>query len=569
MVLLAPPSCVVESFSIPSRTIGSIVSSSHRCISATATISAATSLTAKNGGGDDDGGWYDDYDDFVQKLDFDDGGWDGGADAPFDGPRGGRGRGGRGGRFEGRGGRGGGRRSRSSSSSSSSSFEPTNRFGNDYTRHPDDTSPVDESTVNSLLTRRLQFRKRGQFDDADGVRDELREVHGVTVWDREKVWTTDGGGGGGGGGRFDRERGGRGGRGRDRDRGRGPGRGRGRGRGSPSRERRFNEHGHDYTQIGNPVIDPAVCSLAEDEIHALIRTRMECKFDRNFREADRIEEELMRSGVNVHDGFKEWRADGEGWSRGGTRDRGDRGGPRLAKEYVRRGPGNGLTPEEIDEIDNLVKERSEAKLNGDYARADEIFEELSDTYDVNVDDKKGEWALLYEEYLLAPDTAFVPEEKVQIMIGKKLGERILARKSRDFGLADEIRDELLEEFLVEVDDRTKEWRILQPEGGRWADDEQDGDINLMTKEEWDDNDDDDDNDDYNDDDDDDGDDDMSFDENEDEDEDEDDEEHSDGIEKTDLSSLTVPELKEKLREAGLPVSGKKAELIERLELNSA
>ena len=32
----------------------------------------------------------------------------------------------------------------------------------------------------------------------------------------------------------------------------------------------------------------------------------------------------------------------------------------------------------------------------------------------------------------------------------------------------------------------------------------------------------------------------------------------------DLSSLTVPELKVKLREAGLPVSGKKAELIERL-----
>ena len=34
-----------------------------------------------------------------------------------------------------------------------------------------------------------------------------------------------------------------------------------------------------------------------------------------------------------------------------------------------------------------------------------------------------------------------------------------------------------------------------------------------------------------------------------------------------LSTLTVPELKEKLREAGLPVSGRKSELIERL-LNS-
>jgi len=37
-------------------------------------------------------------------------------------------------------------------------------------------------------------------------------------------------------------------------------------------------------------------------------------------------------------------------------------------------------------------------------------------------------------------------------------------------------------------------------------------------------------------------------------------------EEVDLSEFTVVELKAKLREAGLPVSGKKAELIERLSL---
>ena len=36
-------------------------------------------------------------------------------------------------------------------------------------------------------------------------------------------------------------------------------------------------------------------------------------------------------------------------------------------------------------------------------------------------------------------------------------------------------------------------------------------------------------------------------------------------EKVDYSSMTVPELKDALKEKGLPVSGKKAELIERLE----
>ena len=38
--------------------------------------------------------------------------------------------------------------------------------------------------------------------------------------------------------------------------------------------------------------------------------------------------------------------------------------------------------------------------------------------------------------------------------------------------------------------------------------------------------------------------------------------------KDDLSSLTVPQLKEKLKSNGLPVSGKKSELISRLNANS-
>ena len=51
-----------------------------------------------NDGGGGGGGWYDDYDDFVSKLDFEGGGWDSGADSPYEsssdnnrGRRGGRG----------------------------------------------------------------------------------------------------------------------------------------------------------------------------------------------------------------------------------------------------------------------------------------------------------------------------------------------------------------------------------------------------------------------------------------------------------------------------------------------
>lgn len=356
------------------------------------------------------------------------------------------------------------------------------------------------------------------------------------------MWTTARGGRGGGGGRG---RGGGGGR-FDRNGGRG-GRGSGRGRG---RERQFNEFGHDYSQVGGP-IDTSVCTLSENEIHSMIRERMECKFARDFRVADQIEQELTQAGVNVHDGFKEWRADGEGWRRSNRRDDNFNDGPRTPKIYQQRGPGKGLTGEQIDEINALVAERSECKAETNYARADEIFNELADRYNVNVDDRNGEWSLLSEEYLLSPDTTLVPEEKVQVEIEKKLGERILARKARNFALADEIRDELEEDYLVEIDDRSKEWLIMMPEGGRWADDddEEEDETNIVSEDEWDS--------------------DGSFDE--DEEEDEDDEGSSNvqaAIDEGALSSMTVPELKEELRNKGLPVSGRKSELIDRL-LNSA
>jgi cysteinyl-tRNA synthetase len=35
--------------------------------------------------------------------------------------------------------------------------------------------------VNDLLSQRLQFRKRKMFDEADDIRDELLNVHGVTM----------------------------------------------------------------------------------------------------------------------------------------------------------------------------------------------------------------------------------------------------------------------------------------------------------------------------------------------------------------------------------------------------
>jgi len=299
----------------------------------------------------------------------------------------------------------------------------------------------------------------------------------------------------------------------------------------------------------------------------MIRERMECKMARDFQTADSIQAQLEGAGVDVHDGMKEWRADGQQWRRSerkyNERPSRESRGP---KTYYQRGPGKTLSAEQIETITALVAERSESKAVADYNRADEIFDQLQSEYNVNVDDKRAEWALLSEEYLLNEvDSSFVPDEDVQIKIGKLLGDRILARKCRDFDKADDIRDELREDYLVEIDDRSKDWVVVAPEGARWAGDEEEGDDNIVSKQEWNEEDD------------------------EDSDETADDSdvdafmeevlgssEDKDGVsieegdsssaslDEASLMALTVPELKEILKSKGLKVGGKKAELIERL-----
>ena len=312
-------------------------------------------------------------------------------------------------------------------------------------------------------------------------------------------------------------------------------------------------------------MNPDVCTLPESEIHDLIRTRMECKFARDYVQADDIEATLSRAGVEVHDGFKEWRADGDAWSRS---NRNDRESPRGPKEYTQRGVGLGLTEEQIETVTDLVRERSEAKADYDYPLADSIFDRLRTEFNVNVDDRAGQWAVLSEEYVMSEETAFVPEKSVQAEIGKMLGERVLARKRRDFDLADDIREKLLTDYIVEIDDQRKEWMVVSPpDGAHWNGEDDDGDVNVVSKEEWEaDDDDDDDDDDVVD-----GDIDAVFedpagdDETPPEEEDEVDSPSNDNnLDEAQLASMTVPQLKEKLKEAGKPVSGRKSELIERL-----
>lgn len=485
-------------------------------------------VTHMSSGGDDD--FFDGYDEFVSKLDFNDKSWDNSRNPVGGGDGGSDRRGGGGGGGRGRGGGGGGRNSYSRGGDSNE--------GHDYSRAQDDdpSTPVDVAAVDALVSQRLQCRKTGQYDAADDIRDVLKQEHGVTVWDKDRVWTTNmnrrgGSNRHGDNGRF----------GSNRDGGGRPQRNNDRNGRRPPRERNFGPNGHDYEQ--SSAIDSSVCTLDESEIHSMLAERLRHKMSRNFQDADAIQDQLRSNGVQVNDGLKQWRADGDDWERSSRSDNRFGGGDdyNRVREYTHRGHENTcLSPEDLEAIKLLIAERSECKSVKDYTRGDEIKDELSAKFDISIDDRRTEWAVRAEEYLLSPDSDVVPDMATRKLVGEQLGIRIQAKQRRDFDTADGIRDDLLHEYGVVVDDRNKEYCFERIEGGG---DSSGSDWDITPTEEV-----------------------------------ETAEDESASVEaptmdstpesqeeaEADLTSLTVPELKDRLREAGLPVSGRKSELIERL-----
>ena len=56
-----------------------------------------------------------------------------------------------------------------------------------YDRGQDSGAEMDEAKVHTLLSRRAELRRAGDYSGADAVRAELKDMD-VTVWDRDRVW---------------------------------------------------------------------------------------------------------------------------------------------------------------------------------------------------------------------------------------------------------------------------------------------------------------------------------------------------------------------------------------------
>ncbi len=296
----------------------------------------------------------------------------------------------------------------------------------------------------------------------------------------------------------------------------------------------------------------------EDEayIQEKVEERLAAKKERDFKVADYIRESIYEEyDVTINDKLKLWSIGGVFEELGGGKQKKPRG------VYTRRGGGN-LSEEDEQKIQDLLLERYHSKRDRDFDTADAIRDNLMRTYSVRIDDRSSEWRIDTDEYAQA-GSSNLSKEDIEF-ITSQLKERHAFKQDRDYESADAIRDDLGERFGIVVCDRTKEWSVENPEFSvvgnnveeTYDENEDEDDLDAALEAVLSDSD---------------GDDeeeeldaalesvlDDTFDE----------EEEGTDVEnllsEEELTKLTVVVLKEKLKEAGLPVSGKKSELVARL-----
>jgi len=200
-----------------------------------------------------------------------------------------------------------------------------------------------------------------------------------------------------------------------------------------------------------------------------------------------------------------------------------------------------LSPEDLEEIENLLEERGGCKARRDFDAADDIRDKLQADYSIRVDDRSKEWHVVTNSYLYVPSAHQLEEQDVEF-IQDQMSQRASAKLKADYETADNIRDSLMDQFAVSIDDRLKEWTVVVDPSNRMASPDTGSNFTADDVE-----------------------DDVSeTEETDNQISDEEEEEVEEEEEDVKLENMTVVQLKEKLKARGLPVSGRKAELIERL-----
>lgn len=318
-----------------------------------------------------------------------------------------------------------------------------------------DNSNIDEGLILGMLEKRGIAKRNRDFETADAIREDLLVNYHVGVYDRERTWRT-GVSVSGSGKKF-----GGGGRNGRRER----------------KHRDFGPNQHDYVLSADA--GPSISQLSEKDINSLLAERLQAKLNRNYDVADKIQLDLIENSVFVHDGTKEWRADGVPYGdfdggRGPGRTRGSRNDQN--RSYTKSPHSAEVVGVNEKLVDALVNERLKFKISRDYDKADSIREGLRTKFNVMIDDRLKEWSIggdFGEEHNAMREMAdkfanrgFIKsnssrplskedEEYIQSLVD----ERAVAKKERDFHTADDIRDELMKNFDVNINDKLKLWSV--------------------------------------------------------------------------------------------------------------
>lgn len=230
--------------------------------------------------------------------------------------------------------------------------------------------------------------------------------------------------------------------------------------------RQSSKQDYQLARDAGPVL--ATCPLTEAQIHTLLAQRRAAQRARDFDAADALLQRLGQAGVAVQDKRQEWRADGKTHF--------GRTSERRHRPYVRRGGTHGMAESVFEEMANLVEARAQAKRTRDYLLADKLSDQLKTQYGVQLKDKAREWSLRFVDcnddddetlvsvYVPSPivpadDPTHTMDAATQAVIQARCTERYFAQRQKDYARADFIRDKLAEMYAVVLDDRTREWTI--------------------------------------------------------------------------------------------------------------
>ena len=431
---------------------------------------------------------------------------------------------------------------------------------------------LSENEIHSLLAERLQCKLDRNYKKADNIQHMMWDS-GVRIHDGRRQWRYDGGSfadddGSATGGRQARTR----------------------------IKQRSKGAGCSKSPYSEPISQ-------EDEAYVadLIEKRMEAKRIKNYETADGIKEELLNMmNVHIDDSLRSWSVGG---------NFGDNRRYFDGEEYFFVGDSDKVEPKTLGIIKKAIAKRSEYKRHRNYDEADNIRDRLRETFGISVDDKRkcyyfekefqvkkekpmGQktraniiddskndhkeipWGDEMEDEYGEEGGTFVEEtstdgsEKVPMLvpvvdsyakasgsdtsklsaedeayISQRLSRRVEAWNERDFDTANAIEVELAMGFNVGIDDELGQWSVGAAAGAAAAGAAEGSGSGGSTRT-------------------------VTSTENEKASVLGDDATGTGTCtcteERSTLESLTIPVLKEKLRERGLKVSGKKGDLIDRL-----